>query len=432
MYLVYNILNLYMQALNKFDVAFENVVAVSSDSAPYMNLCARLLKELVNPSLEHIQCWDHKLDKVSKMFSTKLRRLNECVKKTKKLFKNTRKRRNVYMKFLRDRYHFTKKKALKLFPLPVMSRWGSWRKSAEYLFEYIEDVTDYAKTLNNDVEAVKYFKSLTKEDVDIIRTEASFVKDYSRPVDDLLLLLEGSKYPTAHRLYPQVKEVIKFFSVLHEVRDPKSVLLEGTKRCLTKVESRTRRKNLEDRMKNLAKSCQTLLTDFIANDLGITLFQSCEALFSPSAIIILKSKPVSESSEIITKNKEQLYILRKIPSPEFLVLYLLMVDQVCDAIKTNTVIKDQDYCVVKNVLLNMRSNHPDFAISCLQVISLPTSNTDVERSFSSYNDIVSARRTRLLEGSAEIMLCLYESDEVNVNVFNEYNINENENISFSF
>ncbi|XP_051158468.1 uncharacterized protein LOC127279866 [Leptopilina boulardi] len=44
-----------IQALNKYDVNFENVIAISTDSAPYMNLCVRLLKELLNTSFEHIQ-----------------------------------------------------------------------------------------------------------------------------------------------------------------------------------------------------------------------------------------------------------------------------------------------------------------------------------------------------------------------------------------
>lgn len=70
-----------MQALNKYDVNYENVIAISTDSAPYMNLCERLLKELVNSSLGHIQCWDHKLGKICKIYNNKLTRLNECVKK---------------------------------------------------------------------------------------------------------------------------------------------------------------------------------------------------------------------------------------------------------------------------------------------------------------------------------------------------------------
>jgi len=97
------------QSLQKFKVKHEDVVAVSTDSAAYMTLMVKLLQQLVNPLIVHIQCWEHKLDKVSKIFSEKLKRLNECVVNTKKLFKNTRKRRSQYIKYLKDKYSFYKK-----------------------------------------------------------------------------------------------------------------------------------------------------------------------------------------------------------------------------------------------------------------------------------------------------------------------------------
>jgi len=151
--------------LNSFDVNFEDVVR-TTDSAAYMNLCVRLLKELVNANTVHIQCWAHKLDKISQIFHNKLPRLNECVSKAKKLFKNTRKRKNKYLKFLRDKYNsFSKQKEAKLFALLVLTRWGSWRISAEYLYKYVEDVAEYAKSLPEDVRAVQYFKKLSDEDI---------------------------------------------------------------------------------------------------------------------------------------------------------------------------------------------------------------------------------------------------------------------------
>lgn len=145
---------------------FEDV-GTTTDSAVYMNLCIRILKELVNPNMVHIQCWAHKLDKVSQIFHNKLPLLNECVSKPKKLFKNTRKKKNWYLKFLRDKYSFSKKKEAKFFPLPVSTRWGSWRISAEYLYKYVEDVVEYAKSLP-DVRAVQYFKKLSDEDIRIV------------------------------------------------------------------------------------------------------------------------------------------------------------------------------------------------------------------------------------------------------------------------
>ncbi|KAK3929769.1 ATP-dependent helicase ULS1 [Frankliniella fusca] len=96
-----------METLQYYGIMFNNVSAVATDSAAYMTLCIKLLRELVNPDLIHVQCWVHKLDKVAKVFSDKLTRLNQCVSNTKKLFKNTRKRKHRYIKFLSDKYSFS-------------------------------------------------------------------------------------------------------------------------------------------------------------------------------------------------------------------------------------------------------------------------------------------------------------------------------------
>lgn len=86
------------------------MVALVSDSTAYMNLCARLLHELGLTNMIQIQCWTHKLDKIAKVFSDKLLRLNEYVANTNKLFKNTRKRKHKYLQYLKDTYSFSKVK----------------------------------------------------------------------------------------------------------------------------------------------------------------------------------------------------------------------------------------------------------------------------------------------------------------------------------
>ncbi|KAK3926560.1 CGG triplet repeat-binding protein 1, partial [Frankliniella fusca] len=401
-----------IKALNKFDVLYENVVGVSSDSAAYMNKCVKLLKELTNPNLIHIQCWDHKLDKVSKVFSKRLPRINECVKNCKKLFKNTRKRRHNYKKFLKDKYKFSQAKSATLFPLPVMSRWGSWKNSVVYLSEYVDDVTEYAKTLGDEVESVQYFNSLSQLDIQILTAEATFVKDYCGPVDNVILFLEGSKYPTAHRLYPQVNELMKHFEVVQNATDVKAVVPTDTKKALEGIASNSKADYVMKRFKIAADKCHKILKNYLENDPAKIFFKACEALFSPTKMLALKSMEVSEATKIITKHLKKLPFLN-IPESNFVVLYLVLLDNVCDALK-KTIKKDKDYCVVHDMILSMRATHPSFAEVCLKSIFFTTSNTDVERASSGYNDIVCPRRCRLLEGNAEIMVCLYLCDDLEI------------------
>ncbi|CAH0552502.1 unnamed protein product [Brassicogethes aeneus] len=115
-----------LQTLHQFEVDHDNVVGVVSDSAAYMNLY---------------------------------------------------------------KYAFSGAKEVKQFPLPVMSRWGSWKRAAVYVSEYAEDVAEYCKTLTgkaNETKAVKYFQKLKPQDIMIVKSEAMFVSEYCSPVSALL------------------------------------------------------------------------------------------------------------------------------------------------------------------------------------------------------------------------------------------------------
>ena len=143
-----------------------------------------------------------------------------------------------------------------------------------------------------------------------------------------------------------------------------------------------------------------VLNEFSSNDEGKNLFEAFEALFSPTKLVILKCKDASEVTKNVIKYRNNLYVLRHIPTPNFIVLHSLFVDYLVDALKTNPK-RDKDYCLISDFILSMSVKHLDFSTACLQVLYLPTSNTDVERGFSAYNKIVSDRRCRILEGNAE-------------------------------
>lgn len=400
----------------EFNLKHENVVALVSDSAQYMNVCFRLLQEIAMPDLIHIQCHAHKLDKIAKVFSDKLNRLNECVAKTKKLFQNTRKRNHNYLKHLRDTYSFTQAKEAQLFPMPVMTRWGSWRLSAVYIGEYIQDVTNYAKTIPKaeSVKSVEYFQKLTENDIKIIKSEADFVEEYCTPVLKLLVEIETSKDPLSHLLYSKINEVRKIFSVVTKADDVKTVLYEKTKRSLTVLPSQKRR-NLEDRIKSVSKKCDEIFTHHLSSDPAKSLFKAARTLFDPSKIITSCSNEVK-----VAEAKANLSLLKSIPFPSFKVWHELLVDSVKDAMKSNACKND----LVSIVLLGMRINHLEFATACLQVLQMPVSNVDCERGFSAYGNILTANRNRLLPANVEAMMCFYFGEGEGISKENFDSINE--------
>lgn len=124
---------------------------------------------------------------------------------------------------MESKYKESKKKTPKLFPLPVLTRWGSWKISSDYLEVYVEDLVEYAKSLSDnsndviDVKSIKYFKALTPEDVLIIAAEATFVREHGTYVYETVRLFEGSKY--AYKLYPKLRELLNTYSIMKNSND---------------------------------------------------------------------------------------------------------------------------------------------------------------------------------------------------------------------
>ena len=220
-----------------------------------------------------------------------------------------------------------------------------------------------------------------------------------------MLLVEGSKLPTAHKLYPSLRELYKSFEVLKNAKPVISVLSKETNDCLNKIRN-VKRQNLDERFKDIATSCCDLLKKFLNSDPAKDVFEAVAGLFSAGKMTSLELMDPDDRAKCVTKFKEKLYILRKIPNSSFVVLHSLLADSVSEALRKQSKQSDgRD--IVQNALLGMRENHPVFTVLCLQAIHLQTSNSDFERGFSAYNDIVTPKRCRLLEGNAEVCVCLY-------------------------
>jgi len=358
----------------------------------------------------HLQCWAHKLDKVAKVFSEKLSKLNECVKNTKKLFKNARKRKNEYVKFLKDKYAFSKAKEAKLFPQPLMIRFGSWTRSSVYLGEYLEDICAYVETLpvdERDSSNVRYFDSLTAEDVEVILTEAAFVKEYNESVCNLLALVEGTRYPMAHKLYPKLKELLAEMSVLCDAPDLTTVLKPKTKQCLNAL-SGSKATTVKVRMQETAKECHATLTRLLSTDSGKEFFSAVETLFHPPKML---SNDLTDPN-VLLDAKRDINLLSSVPDSEFLVLYALLKDEVRNALEKSK--PDDKIDIVELVLIGFKATNVEFAVMCLKVLYMSVSNIDCEGGFSAYGDVLSPKRCRLLPENAETMLSLYFGDDLDM------------------
>jgi len=394
------------------------VVALVSDSASYMTLCVRLLRSLGLSKLLHIQCWAHKLDKVVKVFSDNLEALNTCVSQTRLFFKNTRKRKHRYQKYLKEKYLFNGKKEIKHFPIPIMTRWGSWRKSVVYLCGYLEDVANFAKSVprKESPQAVQYFQKLSSNAIAVINAEAVFVREYCTPVSELLLELESSCKALGHVLYPKLICLSKTFETIQNATKVDSVLNANCKAALEDFPI-TKLEEIENRFKLVAERCNFIINNYMSEDPAKDIFTSLRDLFNPTKIVL-----GSVTQGAILRAKSRISLFDTIPDDEFKVLHGMFCDNVKEILSVDPKLGT---AAVLRALEAMRGNHSEFVKTCLQSIYMPVANVDSERGFSAYGNIVSPNRTRLSKDNAEVMMCLYFGDDPNNNDYSYEETNQN-------
>jgi len=295
-----------------------------------------------------------------------------------------------------------KEKAAKLFPMPVMTRWSSWKKAADYCSEYGADIVQYACTLSDQVTVVSYFKSLSEVDVNIILTEAAFVEEHCSSISYLLVLLSGNSYPVAHRLYPALQKISSSFEVIQNAEKLKSVLGEKTKSAL-KTLSGSKKSNVSARIQKVAQLCVKKLNALMEGDPAEMFFKSIATLLNPVKMMTASAECVEEAVKNIP------LLSGNIPIDQFQVLHCILKEEV-KACKVKDSEKDD---VVLKVLSGMLvTENREFAMRCLQLIYFSVSNVECERGFSSYGDIVSPKRCQFLTENAETAMYLYFGDDL--------------------
>lgn len=179
---------------------------------------------------------------------------------------------------------------------------------------------------------------------------------------------------------------IRFFSIVKDAKDVKTVLYKETNSSLNSL-SDSKRRNLEDRIRAVSKKCDELFSMYLSNDSAVSLFKSVRNLFDPSKIVM-----GSITDAKVVQAKKNLPLLAAIPISNFRVLYALLVDSVKEIVKSKSSVKKESDDAVINALLSMKANHPVFVSLCLQMLHFPVSNVDCERGFSAYGDVLCPKR----------------------------------------
>ncbi|XP_063244419.1 uncharacterized protein LOC134543361 [Bacillus rossius redtenbacheri] len=256
-------------------IKFENVVGVITDSAKYMTTCVTSLKCVFSDGMVHVQCWAHKLNIIASLWSANLTELNMCVANAKHAFVNARKRKHRYMSFLKDKYPEDETKHV-LFPLPIMTRWTSWYKSANYVGEHVDDLVEFLSAEEEGSSAIVHFKNLSQDDVAVIKCSSVFLIEHCIKTIDSIVLLEGANYAFSHQEYPILMDLKNTFTLIS-----RGILGEDTCTSIAKLSTQVKQHSLRENLVSVGLKCVTKLSDLMNRIQVKTSFCTSANFFTP-------------------------------------------------------------------------------------------------------------------------------------------------------
>ncbi|XP_063240838.1 uncharacterized protein LOC134541343 isoform X1 [Bacillus rossius redtenbacheri] len=372
-----------VDSLHKYDIKYDNVRSLVTDSARYMVKCSKALEIIVGDHLQYVQCWPHKLNLVGGVWIKELSELNLTVVKVKNIFLNTRKRRHLYASFLEEKYGEKRP----LFPIPVIIRWNSWFTSVFYLADYLLDIADFCqkdeiKVLQN--AGVEYFSAISKQHLAVVHVQAIFVKEHAKELVDLMLKLEGSSYPTSHLLHGELEHLKECYTAVSN-----GVYFDNTQSALESL-SPTKAAEAKLSLQRVVSQAQAKLTSLMAQDPSKKMFEHLKVL-DPKYIILATVNPS------LIENIRNIFGFTSLDTEEitsgFCHLQAALNQQVSESNRPD----------ILTALRVVKLTRPDFATKCFEAIWFPCANVDCERFLSSYNTVLTDRRTTLTESKLATM-----------------------------
>lgn len=370
----------------KYEVKEENVVAYVTDGARYMTRSASTLKGVFGDHVYHVQCWAHKINLIGQIWQNNLEDLNLFVIKVKNAFLNTRKRRHAYLNFLREK---NEEDQVKMFPMPIVTRWNTWFHSVFYLAVHLRDIVCFFEQLSEENNAgVKFIKGLQEAEVQAIEVQCVFVTENCACFVDTINFLEGSSYPSAHLLYSKLQKLQISLEVL-----TKGIFSEAVEKLLTKMKN-VQSAALKEQFKHTSQLSLLKLHDLLSSDPSHALFHDIDALLNPKNI-----GNMSIEDKKFSKMADTLPFLKSVPKTEVAAGYMALQKLVNSELQKPHIANVD----IVNLLCTLKCDFAQFAAAALKLMWIPTSNVDTERSFSKYSVVVSDRRRSLLPENAELL-----------------------------
>lgn len=373
-----------IDTLQRYEIKYDQVMGLVSDSARYMGTCFTALQTLIGEHILHHQCWAHKVNLCGDVFMKELKELNTVVSKVKMAFLHGRKIKNAYIHYLQT--HYPALPAV-LFPSPIITRWNSWFCSVKYINTYLEPLIGFFKEVEysntSTTAVVEMFDDAVSSTV--VRIQIKFVSEMCLKFVELINVLEGSAFPYAHLLWDHLENLVASLQQASE-----GAFKSNTREALERVSNMVVKAKITASLKDCAqKSSVKLNTHMLANKTN-DLYRAAHTLFNPS----IAGQQAHPNVDIVKKLKNKMPAFKEMSEDNFVEDYMYFHRQLVKAVKEGTVDLVQ-------LLLAMKINKKEFSNASLTTIWAPVNSVDAERFFSSYNLVLTDRRTRMKESTIE-------------------------------
>lgn len=166
----------------------DNVFLFLTDAAPYMVKAARNLKILYT-RMTHVTCAAHALHRVCETIRAQFPLTNTIIGTVKKIFLKAPHRVQLFKTMYPD---------IPLPPEPIITRWGTWLKAAEYYSDHVFELAEIINALDDDSEAIKTAQAnIGKPE---LITELTTIRMHYAFLAGIITKLESSKLTLAESL----------------------------------------------------------------------------------------------------------------------------------------------------------------------------------------------------------------------------------------
>ena len=376
-----------------YGLKWKNFDTLVCDSASYNKKVYKTIKDGINPKLRLMRCWTHLLDLVSDTWQDSClnNKVHTLVAKFQQLMNKSSSRKARYLQFLRDK----KVPNVKGMPTVVLSRWNTWYKANEYLYEYLPYIFDFLKDEKANQEASdlveRIFELLNNSrEFAEIKLMIAFNTEKANIFHDIIEKFERSS-GFAHQAYNMIMNLWNHLRFAIYQGDYGEVINNII--CTHGMDKEYWNEEFQKLYKIAWKKLDTLIKGYESMD-----FFKLMRVFDPSQL------------KTLTKDIKEYELVFNLSDPPLLKQFKAYLVSNMDMFYEPN---------LREFWRGMSLNCPELSKLAIQSLNTPVTSVDIERSFSMYRDILSHKRCSLKLSSINVLSMANYNKNFNNEIYND-------------